>query len=380
MSTKHLPNLLTLAQPPSWLNANGRLDRSACCEVTVAEIRRFAGSVRYAYRRRNEKPVRRPIEPLPNEQRAPNRHGRRATGTFRLTANHLATVIARRLPRSLGGDWRTTRAIVMRPRWFDPTEPFRFRAGCKDASEIIPFDAGLEANPNKGATRTKLIGIWETWYQPVRLEKWQFPTRKLPGYFLVCPGHALAQQLQSLDRAIDRRSRGAQKNMHDHLARVRKWMLGRFRHDEPWGDPPSMELDPRLPPLSTRGPGREDPKSGKCPQRTYKLMMPLCTEQEFRDASIAQLWIDSLPARLIPKHRELIHRLLARYGLLFQPRVMMCPRCLGVRYGNDPESARQSWRRLAGKPDARPAKRIVKKSNNWKWAQETKRKTRRRKR
>lgn len=378
MTTEHVPNLITLNQTPSWLNANGKIDRSACCEITIAEVRRRAGCVRHAYPRPDHAPQRLPTRSLPAEKAARNQHGRVATGVYRLTADDLLTVLSRRLPRYLGGDWRTVRANAMRPRWFDPDKPFHFRAGRKDVEAITPFDAGLDDNPNKGASRSKVIGIWETWYQPVRLEKWQFPTRKLPGYFLVCPGHALAAQLQSLERAIDRSSPRRRKKIEEHLMKVRQWMLARFRDEEELADPPGMDHDPRLPPLSTRPAGREDPKSRRCPQRTYKLMMPLCTEAEFRDACIAQSWIDAIPARLIPQHRAMIETLRARYGLLFQPRVLLCPRCLGVRYGNNPENARQSWRRLSGKPDARPAKRIVEKSNNWKWAQEKTKRRRKR--
>jgi hypothetical protein len=81
-----------------------------------------------------------------------------------------------------------------------------------------------------------------------------------------------------------------------------------------------------------------------------------CTKAEYRDAKIAQLWIDSIPSRLrlSPLYRDHIHRLIARYGLLFQPRRLLCPRCVGgvgVHYGNHPETVRQGWRRRNNKPD-----------------------------
>ena len=80
-------------------------------------------------------------------------------------------------------------------------------------------------------------------------------------------------------------------------------------------------------------------------------MMVQCTPAEARDADIAQLWIDSLPRNLIPKHRALINRLLERYGPIMHPRTLLCPRCLGVRYGNNPETVRQGWRRRNHLPD-----------------------------
>jgi hypothetical protein len=90
-------------------------------------------------------------------------------------------------------------------------------------------------------------------------------------------------------------------------------------------------------------------------------MMVQCTSQERRDALLAQLWIDSIPSALRAVAQPQINRLVARYGLIFNPRVLLCPRCLGgpagggVRYGNNPETVRQGWRRRNNKPDTSPA-------------------------
>lgn len=104
--------------------------------------------------------------------------------------------------------------------------------------------------------------------------------------------------------------------------------------------------------LTTCRAGRKDPKTRRCPQRCLKLLMVQCTEAEQRDARVAQLWIESLPASIVPRVRPAIARLTARYGLIFQPRMLVCPRCVGgtgknggVRYGNHPETVRQNWRR-----------------------------------
>lgn len=344
MTPLQIPYLPTLDTPPSWHNANGRVDRSACFEVSIGQVRRLAECIRYRpkpKRRGRQKFERLSPQPLPNERRSINIHGRVATGTYTITADDLLALTRRKKPRVLNGDWRGYRAPAMRTCRFDPDQPIRIRAGRHDVTVILPFDAGLDANPNNGAASEKKLGIWSNWHQPLRIEKWRFPTRTQPGYYLVCPGHATP---------------------NDHRAR---------------GDD---SIDPRLPPVSTRPLGREDPKSGQCPQRIYKLMMPMCTQAEFEDACRAQYWIASVPMSIRAKVQPEINTLIERYGLLFQPRTLLCFRCLGVRYGNNPETARQSWRRLAGKPDARPAKRKVTRSNNWKWAKQSKRETRRRKR
>lgn len=327
MTTFALPALATLDQPPSWCNTHGRLDRSACIEVRISEVRRIAGCVR-------DKPriwpdmnkVRLPVQPLPNEQSARNTDGRIASGFHTITAEQVDFLQRRRLPRRLAGDWRTTRANAMRPHYYRPDDGFALRRPHNADLDEYEFDVGLPGNPNHGATRTKMIGITEHWSQTLRIEKWVFPGRIAPAYYLICPG--------------------------------------------------TFHVDVECPPpLSTCGAGR---KATGCPQRTLKLLMVQCTPDEWRDANLVQTWMDSLGNRRTPAiHRDMT-RLLQRYGPILPPRQLLCARCLGVRYGNNPENARQSWRRLNNKPDARPAKRNVTRSNNHTWARTCKQKRKRR--
>lgn len=300
------PALRTLHQPASWLNAKGNIDRSACIEIRVSEARRLAGC---AARRQETRSMSRhkpgPAHPLPNEQPAPTFTGRVATGVITITADHLMLVIDHRPPRRIAGDFRTARAPAMRPERRKPG--FKTRINRRDPIAFPP-DRGLEPNPNHGASRTKKIGIRVDWSQPVRLEQWNFPTRIRPAYFFICPGHAM-----------------------------------RAGKCEP----------PFLAPLSTCGAGRKDPSTKRCPQRCLKLMMVQCTKAELADAEAAQLWIDSLPPQHVPHMRSEIALLRARYGPIMPPRVLLCPRCLGVKYGNHPETVRQGWRRRNGKEDTR---------------------------
>ena len=293
------PDLPTFSHTPSWCNRNRRIDRSACLEVRVGEVRRIT---RPAFTEHRHRPTKTP------------RTRRLATALVTLTVHDLLAMHERRRPRRLAGDWRTDRAIAMRNDGFDRTRGFRNRAP-RNATSIRQHAHNLPANPNHGAAATKLIGIREineqTWTHPIRLEKWRFATRRLPGYYLICPGTFIA----------------------------------RNRHV---GD------DVRRPPLSTAPPGR---KAVGCPQRCHKLLMPLCTRQELLDALAAWSWINAIPATMTTQCRHAVTELTERYGVLFPPRTLLCARCLNVQYGNDPETSRQNWRRAAGKSDARPPKR-----------------------
>lgn len=341
-----MPNLATLDLYPSWLNLKGGIDRSACIEIKLSEVRQLAGCVRLrhtprggAWRKTGE------TWPLPNETPAHRRFAggvmRLAAGAFEVTAKMLHDLHAIRMPRRLAGDLRTARANVMRlevatgPR-SKPESKFRHRV--TRAEPIAwPPDRNLSPNPNAGATRTKRIGLPVDWSQIIRIEKWHFPKRIQPAYFLVCPGHA------SNSRSTAQENVAIKPDRHASRASASSVLL---------------------PPLSTRPPGREDPSTRRCPQRCLKLMMVQCTEAEYRDAEIAQLWIHSIPPQLVPKYRAQINRLTQRYGLLFQPRSLLCPRCLKVKYGNNPETVRQGWRRRNNKPDTAIASNVAKGSGD----------------
>jgi hypothetical protein len=208
-----------------------------------------------------------------------------------------------------------------------PSGGRRFRCRIDRKNPIAwPADRNLDGNPNKGATREKIIGLPREWTQPLRMEVWQKRIR--PAYFFVCPGH-IAPGSPGVD-----------------AHRCRSATPGK----------PGAICDPRLAPLSTRKPGRKSPadkRGGACPQRCLKLMMVQCTPDERRDAKIAQTWIDSIPPQMRAKMQPHINRLIERYGPIFEPRVLLCPRCVGggVKYGNNPETIRQGWRRRNHKPD-----------------------------
>ncbi len=398
MPSFEIPHLRTFRQLPSWCNLRGHLDRSACIEVRVSEIRRLSGCVHIDPLRRDRRgrPVH-TVAPLPDERNAARRFAdgsqRLTTGTFTLSAHQLNHLHGWRNPRMYAGDFRTNRANVMRHddrrihhrghrehrdstelvssdsnagfSRVEPHNPFsvpsvssvvptdsknkhQFKTRITRANPYaFPPDHGLDANPNKGASRTKKIGLRFDWTQTLRIEKWTYPRRKLPVYFLVCPGH---------DRSIHHRG---------HRGHRERTELG--SHNSPGGfsrhNPNLSSVSSvssvvnSVPPVSTRKPGRENPTSRRCPQRCLKLLMVQCTEQENLDAQAAQLWIESIPPSMVPKLRDKINQLRDRYGPIFEPRTLLCPRCLGVKYGNNPETVRQGWRRRNGKADTSVAQR-----------------------
>ena len=306
-----LPALNTLESPPSWCKLDPTtkrptgIDRSAAMEIRLGEVRTLlVCKVMQPPRKWPCKPKRIGINPLPNERPCPNHHGRIASGICFLTADSLMYLWDHQLPRKLGGDWRTPRANAMRPT--DYPEGKRYTNRYSRARTSLPyFDYGLDRNPNKGAARMKRLGIWSNWMQAIRIEKWVYSDKQPPQYRFVCPG-----SFCSADR-------------------------------EPPTDAPEG-ADWRLPPLSTRGRGLI--RAG-CPQLVSKLFLVHASDAEFDDAMAAQMWIEHLPERIRGRCNDDISRLIRRYGILFQPRMLVCRQCLGLKYGNHPDQARDSWHR-----------------------------------
>jgi len=346
-----MPELETFTDPPSWTNARGKIDRSACVEVRVSEVRRLAGCVPsneyQAMRGRTDSDWKTDKRlPLPGEKPARNGRGRIATGIFTITARQVSQLHERRSPRQLAGDWRTSRARALRPdeKYLDPDHPYHQRIQTNGPA-AWGFDAIIDHNPNKGASRTKQIGLFEDWTQPLRIEKWEFAERIAPAFYLVCPGLRPGRQGVG----------------------IRDWGVG-FDYQAGLCEPgpgrngPASVNDLRLPPLSTALPGLGTKKTG-CPQRVLKLLLVQSTPEECRDAYFAQTWIDSLPRGLYNRKLSSINSILARYGPILEPRTLLCARCLGVAYGNHPETVRQGWRRRQGKSNAESTKHSKKKKS-----------------
>jgi len=237
------PPLETFDHWPSWLNARGHLDRSACFELKVSDLRRISGCVPMQARKgdmtgkqyRAKGRERFGVPDLPNARRARNGKGRLSCGWYDLTAYEMDELARGYFPRRLGGDWRTGRAPAMRPertnrpgmslvqggygpghRSYELDQAmaaYEALFGGADEAEAerlvpwlesplferpprgVPLDAGLEGNPNRGASREKRFGLDDDWVQRVGMEKWarvgcgpKVPASLRVQYFLICPG------------------------------------------------------------------------------------------------------------------------------------------------------------------------------------------------
>ncbi len=159
MTAPHPPQLPTLRHKPSWTNRAGRFDRSACVEVRASDL-----------------------WPTTTLKPAPTFAGREAAATTTLTAHTLATLHDQRPPRPLVGDYRTAKSNAMKPA---PDHPHRHPSQGQTNNARGP-DHQLTPNPNRGASRTKQLGLTNNWSQEITIERWRLH-KKLAQHFLICP-------------------------------------------------------------------------------------------------------------------------------------------------------------------------------------------------
>jgi len=266
------PILSTLNTQPSWTNRQGRIDRSACAELTVRDARQLA--------QRNG--VDNTTSPTP------------ARARITITAHALHALHNTRNPFVLQGDHRTPKANAMKTNMHTeracdnscgaPSRPLPRKRSARgrlgEGASMSDVSSALHFNPNAGACRHKLLGLpagdhmHPQWSQQITL---------------ICPTSA---QL-----------RRAQRNGHDHPV------------------PTANHFFVECP---------------RCSSRVRKLFIPLCTEAEANDAMLAQLWLQTHDYTIRPHMKELYawrNATIERYSILFTPRCLACRKCLQLRYG-----------------------------------------------
>lgn len=209
-------------------------------------------------------------------------------------------------------------SVALRARWDDAED--------KDVCPFHPatregLDAGLEGNPNRGASREKLFGLGEDWVQRVWLEKWEHASVSGVQYFLICPGppegstpSATGVKRSSVNSEGLKGMTGTTSNCGDG---------SRGAHGKGW----------------------------ICGQRVYKLFWLLARDSELRDALLAEAWINGLSSGQLSRQSAAVSGLINRYGpIMGQGRVLRCRRCLRLRYGQSPEVLRKK-RRIAATDD-----------------------------
>lgn len=292
-----LPPLATLARKPSWVNNAGRVDRAACMEIRASELWPLLDSHCWTELRSST--------------------GRLAYTTVTIDAPMLARLHDTRSPRLLLGDLRTPKSNAMK----GPHDPYRRRYLNRGAGDQpwTALDDALDirySNPNKGATRTKRLALWDTdqipyhtcgpWKQEVRIEKWIRDKKK---------GSVVSSQWSGKHQSS--------RDPNRKSSIVNRKLISPPNH---W----HYLICPA------------------CDRKVFKLFMVLALPQEVEDAEIAEGWIKMLDARsnarghggtgvspvqLDPDLLKTRAALIARYGLLFRSRRMTCKKCLGIRYG-----------------------------------------------
>lgn len=333
-----LPELVTFFEPASWRNNRGKVDRSACLYLSVAEARRigFGDGV----------------------EAARNRVGRLTTEVVAVDGEGLWALHRTRRPRELRGDYRwkapAMRAVAVGAgaTWQRANargQDFKGRRTLK-ALRLRWADGpdfGCVPNPNRGAGAVKGLGLAKGWSQRLRVEVWEnariaagdprLPApmrgreRVLVRPYLVCPGAARVRGLllQGVGREEPTPGRRWASAAHCSGQLV-------MREEEAW----AAVREPAG--LSTRPRGGAGPTSGNrgrgCSQRASKLYLPLGTPAELADAAAAWAWLqrmhrDRLRGRVAMGVSELERAVVARYAELFPPRALLCAGCLGLRFG-----------------------------------------------
>ncbi len=295
------PKLQTLHTKPSWHNRAGRVDRSACFVLTASQLWRRVPDDQWTYR------LGKPLRNASADHSQPPVHNRAGK-----PQRCVRPGVARRLPKSLC-DRYADHPLYARDRWLlhkwqqpDPLQgDFRTTKtnALKSRQRAQPMrqDAVLGTgpiNPNRGvgfAMGLKRLGPDCLWNTTLRIER-IVQHANLKQHFLICP----------VCRSVAA------------------------------GSQPGGQTTPIHP--SGHGPTATKSSLPKLPGgRVTKLYLPLCTEQEYDDAQLAHLWLQTHthPNRpLSPTALQLINR----YSEFFDPpdapgRQLRCRHCLGLRYG-----------------------------------------------
>lgn len=293
------PRLETFSHWPSWLNAYKNLDRSACFELRVSQVRRLAGCIPLMkdkfgqwYRHRNRRAD--DLPDLPNERKATTFSGRISRGHYDITAYELDLLSRQQMPRRLAGDWRTGRAPAMRRGVQDQPSGMTLEQGghgqgerayerklaYQSIGDALPapalmqpglpvdlLDAGLDVNPNRGSSREKMFGLNEGWTQRLEMEKHHHASVSGKQYLLVCP----------------------------------------------------------------------------CGQTAYKLFWVLARPEEHRDAELAEAWTASLTSGQLSRRSAEVAALTNRFGpIMSDDRKLLCRHCLKMNYGKSPKACQKN--------------------------------------
>eukprot|EP00752_Nemacystus_decipiens_P014413 g12822.t1 len=355
------PTLETFSHWPSWLNSCRNLDRSACFELRVSQVRRLAGCIPLMkgptgkrYRDRSQRPDH--VPDLPNERPALGHPKLISKGYYDITAHDLDYLARQQFPRQLAGDWRTGRAPAMR-----------------GAAQTQPSG---HARTDETAEGNKPIGHGPTTARGMTLEQGGHgPGERAYERKLNCKGPFDALRAQGTPHPSPLPgAEGARQQLPAPDAMPTGLPIG--------------DLDAGLTGNPNRGATREkrfglDPDwtqrlemhkhhhasvSGKqyflvcpCGKTAYKLFWVLGRPMEHRDALLAEQWIASLDSRQLTRQSAQVSALINRYGpIMGDDRELRCRHCLKMNYGKSPQaSQKNNQRRRRGRRVPDRSMRVV---------------------
>ncbi|MCE9590738.1 MAG: hypothetical protein K8S99_09465 [Planctomycetes bacterium] len=324
------PELETLDRKPSWVNRAGRVDRSACVELLVGEVWRWAVMRRV---RAADKIV-------------------EARGVAVVRASVLEASLRGRPPRVLVGDFRSAKSNAMSPgpgtragRWREKRLGNRTRA----SREVAPFElGGARVPPAAGLPRP---GPYSECSEakdrrdarPTGCSDISHGTTTGGAALFVVGGVGWRQRKRAAkerpgsaeERAVAApgveigRDAGLRGNPNHGTTRWK--VLGL---NEGWEQAVVIERLRRHASLV-----RHEMLCPACGRRARVLLMPLATQAEVRDARTAAVWLNGV--RQSPGNRPATPeetRLAARYGPVWD-RVLKCASCWAVRYGENRKAA-----------------------------------------
>ncbi len=287
------PSLCTLHTPPSWHNRAGRVDRSACLTLLASRLWRWVPLEHWLSHVSNTTRARRQQLPPSQARRLSLARRLDRSATLELDAHTLYQLHRCEEPHQLQGDYRTRKSNAMRVGFgvkADKPHPMK-SANLQSQS---PEPQTLNPNRGVGFTMHKMLGLPAAWSIHLTIERY-FQHAKLKQHFLVCP--------------VCSGGTGFQPVIHSQF---------NDRQD-------ACPTQPQSPKPNSR--------HSKLPGgRVAKLYLPLCTRQEYSDAKIAYLWLQTHchPNRPLSPAAAL---LIERYAELFPNRSPRCRQCLGLRYG-----------------------------------------------
>lgn len=339
----HLPpqlNLPTLHTKPSWQNRTGNTDRSAVCQLKASKIWPLIPPEYFKIYHKQKF-----TDTCPK-----NRQPAILTAQAEITINEqiIQYLNNREKPLQIRGDYRTTKSNAMKT----PTIIIQPHA---TNSKPLPQNQNQnqnkkhtqQPNPNRGATQTKILALTlhqnhptiiinnqdhlttatqppnpkynQPWYQTFTIQRWQYPIHN----------NINENQADNIDNYDDNNypdqyntSESSKKSVNNknHITsatRTQHFLLC----------PTCTKIHKlRYPPGTTQH---------NFPPKYTKLFLPYCTPEEFADAQIAQLYINSTlrPQNPNGPTSPLEQTLINRYQTLFPPRQFQCRHCLNLKYG-----------------------------------------------